>query len=651
MNLLITTLGTSWQIVPELLGFTNPEKYDFFCNSKAVADLRKSAKIQPVDECWIITTEGQRELAKLKIWANHWDFTIKVLICNGVNSFSDMDEIVKMRSLIYRIVLHGTEKAENLYLSLSGGRKTMSADMQEAGNLFGCNAILHVVDRNGIPDYLKESDLLTPPDAVIAEHFVPLLVSSHISPSLVVAGDKERLKAVDHPLVFSANFTTSIDEDCSLEKEIQSRKARSSQLYANFYSMISEKKNAGRDLFRMLYFLHPDILRKLRDYIIGNDTERDFRILQSLPKAELHTHLGGILLPDEIIEVAKTEKYFTADTSNSFSMEFKRKIDTILSYEGRNNDFDKFIFGEYINQEKFHGIGIDIYQKLGDYQGSSLLQTKKTICKTVEIYAKKLIQDNVKYVEIRCSPYKYTKLGLDVSQVVDCIINTMNNYTNIEYRIICIIGREAGMDSIKNNINQIIDLQDKNKKFKEKFAGIDLAGNESKGTPSALRESFMCFLENCISITIHAGETESVESIWEAVYHLSADRIGHGLNLQDKPELMRCFIDKNIGVEMCPSSNDQIVGFSASKKYPLKLYMDKGLKVSLNTDNCGISRTSLTKEFIKAAQLCQGLTLWDCIVLIRNSVSMVFTDTETKTKLMQQFEKEILEICNKELVV
>jgi adenosine deaminase len=78
-------------------------------------------------------------------------------------------------------------------------------------------------------------------------------------------------------------------------------------------------------------------------------------------------------------------------------------------------------------------------------------------------------------------------------------------------------------------------------------------------------------LERCIHVTIHAGETESVDNIWQAVYHLSADRIGHGLKLLDKPELIPRFIDKNIGIEMCPSSNDQIIGYlCAEHAYPLK---------------------------------------------------------------------------------
>ena len=149
MNLLITTLGSTWQIVPELLGVTNPGQYDFFGGSEEVKRFRVDNGISPVDECWITTTEGMRDKEKLLAWAERWGFSLRIYVCNGVNGFKNEEELLKMRSLIYRLVLHGRENAEKLYLSLSGGRKTMSADMQEAGNLFGYNAMLHVVDRNG----------------------------------------------------------------------------------------------------------------------------------------------------------------------------------------------------------------------------------------------------------------------------------------------------------------------------------------------------------------------------------------------------------------------------------------------------------------------------------------------------------------------
>lgn len=659
MNLSITTLGTSWQIVPELFGLTNPDNYDFFTENENAKEFRSKNKIQNVDELWVITTEGQRDLTKLENWAKKWKCALHVFVCKSVNNFQSEKEILKMRSFIYRVVLFGTEKADLLYLSLAGGRKTMSADMQEAANLFGCDTMIHIVDVAKIPDDYKTDSLLENPKTEYAKCFLPILVSGKTEPSLLVSADSESVKSENFPLDFDESKVVQIlDEDGNLEKEIENRKKRSSQVYANFYTRISGENSAERDLFKKLYFLHPQKLQKLREYKLGINKKKDLEIFRKLPKAELHSHLGGVLSPAEIIEVAKEEQDYqlvsTSSTNadndtnckscNDAIFKFKKNITKILSYENAPEDFEKLIYGKYLDEEKFYGIGIDAYQKLGDFQGSTLLQTQKTISKTLEIYAQNLIQENVKYVEIRCSPYKYTRLGLSQNDVVNCMMRKLEQFKGkLEYRFLYIIGRQDSKEKINQVVKDILNLLEQNPDFRKKLVGIDLAGNEGATKPSELREEFMPLLEKCLSITIHAGETENVESIWEAVYHLSADRIGHGLRLLEKPELLSRFLNKNIGIEMCPSSNFQIVGFNhTDKKYPLAEYLKRGLKVSLNTDDQGISRTNLSNEFLKASELCTELTLWDFIVLIRNSLSIAFCDSQTKTRLMHSFEDEIL---------
>ncbi len=655
MNLLITTLGTSWQIIPELLSVTNPLQYDFFCGSEESVQLREKYKIQPVDEVWVITTTGTRDIDKLKKWVEHWNFKIRLFICNGVENFSSQNEILLMRSFIYRTVLNGKEKSEKLYLSLSGGRKTMSADMQEAGNLFGCDLMIHVVDKDfyknpELSKRIREDDFLSEPNKDYQRFFVPLVVNIKTEPSLVVSADRKRLVARDYPLNSedsSEKFCSIIfDENGTLEEEIQRRKESSNQLYANFYGMISERSHNGGDIFRKLYFLHPDILRRLKKYKLGKNYEQDFKLISKFPKAELHSHLGGVLSPEEIIKVAECAPHI--EEIGEAQKKFNAKISKILSFKSAL-ELNKEIYKEFTDENNFYAIGIDKYQKLGDFQGSTILQTKETISKTLEIYAENLIRDNVRYVEIRFSPYKYTKLGLSVSEVISIVSKTLDKYKRLEYRLIYIIGREATKDKIKKSIEEIVNLFNQNPLVAEKIAGIDLAGNEGAIKPSELRELFMPLLERCMRITIHAGETEGAESIWEAVYHLSAERIGHGLRLLDKKELLQHFADKNIGVEMCPSSNDQIVGFSKiPDTYPLKKYLEAGLKVTLNTDDCGISRTYLSNEFIKASKMCNNLTLWDVIVMIRNSLSIAFCDKITKSRLMHEFEDEILKICQEE---
>jgi adenosine deaminase len=666
MNRLVTTLGMSWQIVPELYGFTNPNNYDFFHGNAEAGELRQQHRIESVDELWVITVAAQRDLDKLRAWAEQWHVRLHLLICEGINEFANQREIETMRSFIYRTVLNARgETAVKVYLSLTGGRKTMSADMQEAGNLFGCDAMLHIVDLNlpkEIRDQINTDTLLGSPGAW-ATHYMPVLVSGPIEASMVIAAGDKRLAKEDYPLLRQANDRYC--EDGALAQEIVRRKQQSSQLYANFYQRLGgNTDNNERNIFRKLYFLHPDVVSALKN------VHPDADMLRQLPKADLHTHLGGVLSAQEIIDTARAENpaleaevlaavacgdlaklqalrkcLFDNKEEKNFTAFYPRFLAFIAAFADKPHLFDQLVSGEFADSGNYHGIGIEQYQKLGDFQGSSLLQTKATLAAAVHAYAEKLKDDNVRYVEIRCSPYKYTRMSLSESEVVNSIMDVLDGYREyFDYRLIIIIGRQAKIHQLLRSIASTLELMETNIRFRQKLAGIDLAGSEGARKPSELRAYFMPFLQQCLRITIHAGETESAENIWEAVYHLSADRIGHGLKLIEHSELLERFVDKHIGIEMCPSSNDQIVGFR-NEPYPLKDYMNAGLKVSLNTDNVGISRTTLSNEFMKAAELCGGLSLWECLVLIRNSLITAFIDTKTQKHLLNTFENDIHDWC------
>ncbi|MDR2419212.1 MAG: hypothetical protein LBD79_09185 [Treponema sp.] len=231
MNILVTTLGMSWQIIPELISFTNHLVYDYFTGNESVQLLREKHFISPVDECWVITIENQPDVGKILAWANHWHSIVKIAHCKNIRNFSTSEEIQRMRSFIYRVVLKAssltTDSAGKLYLSLSGGRKTMSADMQEAGNLFGCNAMLHIIDCKKIPHEQKD-DPLTEEPGKYAQYFMPVIINESVQPSFIISADETRIVSADYPFEFSPEAVSILfDEDGSLEKTIQDRKERS----------------------------------------------------------------------------------------------------------------------------------------------------------------------------------------------------------------------------------------------------------------------------------------------------------------------------------------------------------------------------------------------------------------------------------------
>jgi adenosine deaminase len=144
-----------------------------------------------------------------------------------------------------------------------------------------------------------------------------------------------------------------------------------------------------------------------------------------------------------------------------------------------------------------------------------------------------------------------------------------------------------------------------------------------------------------LALTVHSGENDDAEGIWRAVFDLNTRRIGHALHLIDSPELMRSVADRGIGVEMCPYANFQIKGFApmaGKAEYPLKRYLEEGIRATVNTDNIGISGASLTDNLLLAARMNPGLTRLDLVRLGANAIDVAFISPSARAALRAGYE-------------
>lgn len=301
-----------------------------------------------------------------------------------------------------------------------------------------------------------------------------------------------------------------------------------------------------------------------------------------------------------------------------------------------------------------------MYEQLGDFQGSALLCNENALRKTVQILLQNCKKENVLYLEVRCSPINYANDDIDAERVLNAIFEELEKEQDkIESSVIIIASRHNNEKKINESIALMKRMMGQ-PLFDKYFRGFDLAGAEDAAEAEKFRNKFLEVMKNCYNITIHAGETVPSESIWQAVYHLNAERIGHGLTLTENKDLMNKFLERGIGIEMCPSSNYQIVGFKDNyfkdeqhnrKSYPLKQYLDMELKVSINTDDPGISRTNITKEHLKAGRLTEGgLSKWDILQLICNGFRTAFYPYKKKQELIYRAEQYIAELINEDKI-
>jgi aminodeoxyfutalosine deaminase len=102
--------------------------------------------------------------------------------------------------------------------------------------------------------------------------------------------------------------------------------------------------------------------------------------------------------------------------------------------------------------------------------------------------------------------------------------------------------------------------------------------------------------------TVHAGESEGPERIWEAIEALGPDRIGHGTSAGRDPELIKRLARDGTYVEVCLSSNVQTGAVASLADHPLPKFLEAGVNVALCTDNPTVSATTLTREYELAGE-------------------------------------------------
>lgn len=703
MNILLTTFN-NWQVLPELVAFVAAGKYGLYRNQYVDHDRarldeieknRKEYHIEEPHEMWLICTSGvgPEHVAKWERWhAAHPFIPYRCFQFSGLEDINTLQDSRRMREFILRITCMAHVRTGNegkLFISLAGGRKTMSSDMQYAAGFFGCNALIHVAASKPIADeniFFDETKTFPGFDVVpfVTDRYAPHPASRSIS--------HEKFALSKPPI----NGVTEIEcTTTSLLTKIEELYNTSGNFYVNYNNTQNQDYRSN---FTVLFSLSPSIFRNMANRRIKHGTSyaEVEGFLMALPKTELHCHLGGVLYPKQIIEVARSwdkdvqawigrsrsladfhescttaaatgnlevlpgvlcqqgiKEYYSANFGNEGIPRHIVSAVCVLAFSQNEDLFRKLVYGELLMEDRFSDIGINRYERLGDYQGSSLLQSRESIRMTVRMMCKNAIEDNVKYIEVRCSPHKYTAEGLDELEVYHLIEDTMRDFGDrLKSKIIIIASRHGGEEDIQRAVQLAGKIAAEPGSL---LAGIDLAGDEAARRPGEVRTLFLPLLEKCMGVTIHAGETMPSQSIWEAVYHLSAERIGHGLTLIERQDLLKKVRDRRIGVELCPSSNMQIAGYRYAHanavndpEYPLKAFLENEIRVTVNTDNPGISLTSQSKEIYRAALLSKdGLNMFDILQLIKNGVSTSFLDHGEKKQLMYQFEEELLEIFKK----
>lgn len=326
------------------------------------------------------------------------------------------------------------------------------------------------------------------------------------------------------------------------------------------------------------------------------------KIVEKLPKVELHCHLDGSVSRKTIRKIAEAQDYPLPKSEAELRklVQAGEECQSLLEYIGK---FDTVL--DCLQVEE--AITEAAYDLIGDVK-----------------------KENVTYIEVRFAPMLSTHKGLSADQVVQATLNGLKkgeaDFGVTSRAILCMMRHH---DDQKNH--EIIELT--KEYLGQGVVGIDLAGDEAKYPAGDYKALLKVALEYNLPITLHAGECGCAGNVRESI-DMGATRIGHGIALKDDPEILAYCIENEITVEMCPNSNLQTKTVTEWKDYPYLKFKNAGLKISLNTDNRTITDTNLTKEFMTLDHLYQ-IGYAGMQELTENGIKASFVDDQTKKNLLQ----------------
>lgn len=257
----------------------------------------------------------------------------------------------------------------------------------------------------------------------------------------------------------------------------------------------------------------------------------------------------------------------------------------------------------------------------------SLMQTKEGLSEAVRLVADKAAADGVAYAEIRFAPQLHTDGGMTQEDAVLASLEGLKR-SSLKCNLILCCMRGSGNEDANEETLKLA------KKYLVKDGGvvaIDLAGAEALFPTEHYRALFARAKDSGVPFTIHAGEADGADSIRCAI-EFGAKRIGHGVRCYEDPALLDLVIEKGIPFEMCPTSNRQTCAVKSMDDYPFMYYLEKGVKVTLNTDDPAIERTTLGDEY-GYMEKTFGLTAAQEKTLISNAIDAAFTSDGVKKEL------------------
>jgi adenosine deaminase len=324
--------------------------------------------------------------------------------------------------------------------------------------------------------------------------------------------------------------------------------------------------------------------------------------VSDMPKAELHLHIEGTLEPEMMMALAK-------------------KHGVVLPYATLEDVHAAYNFSDL---QSF----LDLY-----YFGASVLREESDFFDLMWAYLVKCRQQNIVHTEIMFDPQTHTDRGIAFEVMMRGYLGALKQaeaeWGQSSKLIMCFL-RHLSQASAFETLRMA-------EPFRDEIDAVGLDSGELGNPPEKFTEVFTAAAQQGYQCVAHAGEEGPPAYIWGALNSLNVTRIDHGVRCLEDDELVEQLVRDQTPLTVCPLSNVRLCVVDEMKDHPILAMLDKGLLVTVNSDDPPYFGGYLNDNFLA---MVGGLALNQAQAkqLAANSFKASFLDEDKKVQFLDALE-------------
>lgn len=328
------------------------------------------------------------------------------------------------------------------------------------------------------------------------------------------------------------------------------------------------------------------------------------RLIQKLPKVELHLHIEGTLEP---------EMMFSLAGKHGVSLPYANVEAVRAAYNF--HDLQSFL---------------DLY-----YAGCAVLRDRRDFYALAMAYFTRAHADNVVHAELFFDPQTHTDRGVPMEVVIaglrDAMDDAHRRYGMTSELILCFL-RHLSEDAAFATLEQALP-------FRKEFIGVGLDSGERGNPPSKFAGVYKQAKQLGLRLVAHAGEEGPAAYIKEALDLLEVERIDHGVRCDEDPALVERLVRDRIPLTVCPLSNLKLCVVKDLAQHNFARLLRKGVAVTINSDDPAYFGGYIGENY-RATAAALDLSAAELTTVAENAARASFLPAQAKTALLNRIRSE-----------